>query len=99
MLYSLATHLRVCAERDALRAACAREEARALAAEAELARVRAGAERVRVFYEEREAKLKARIGGEMLRAERAEAELLEHTGAVFTHMLRASHNAQRAKVA
>lgn len=61
---------------DAEVAARAREEARALAAEAELARGRAEAERVRAFYEEREAKIKARIGGEMLRAERAEDALI-----------------------
>lgn len=67
--YARALRLRIAEEI----AASAREEARALAAEAELARVRAEAETVRAFYEEREAKLKARIGGEMLRADSAEA--------------------------
>lgn len=63
---------------DAERSARAREEARALAAEAELERVRAEAERVRAFYEQRHLAMqqrlddyRARLGGEMLRAEEA----------------------------
>lgn len=59
---------------DAEVAARAREEARALALEAELARVRADMAKLQAFYEEREAKLKERIGGELLCAEHHERE-------------------------
>lgn len=68
--YARALRLRIAEEI----AARAREEARALALEAELARVRADTAKLQAFYEEREAKLKARIGGELLCSEHHERE-------------------------